>query len=94
MNTIPQIVADPQISHRGMIKEVTHEVAGTIPIANTPLRLSRNETGIKGPPPSFGADTRDVLEGLLGLDDGAVAELEARGVVATTGGPDIASITG
>lgn len=94
VNTIPQIVADPQIQHRGMIREVTHEVAGTIPIASTPLKLSRSETGIQGPPPSFGADTRDVLQEFLGLDEAAVADLESRGIVATTGGPDIASITG
>ena len=37
-----------------MVREVTHPVAGTIPIANTPFRFSRSDAGIKGPPPSFG----------------------------------------
>jgi CoA:oxalate CoA-transferase len=94
LNTIPQMVSDEQIRHREMIREVTHPVAGTIPISNTPLRMSRSETGIKGPPPSFGQDTVDVLGELLGLSGSEVAALEAEGVVATSGGPDIAAITG
>ncbi len=94
INGIPAVAADPQVRHRGMICEVTHEDAGTIPIANTPFRMSRSESGIKGPPPSFGHDTEDVLRALLGMTPDDVAALEARGVVATSGGPDLSSITG
>lgn len=94
INTIPRLVDDPQVRERQMIQEVTHARAGTIPIANTPFRMSRSEAGIKGPPPDFGADTAAVLGELLGLTGADVAELEARGVVATSGGPDIGAITG
>ena len=94
LNTVPQVIADEQVKHRRMIREVTHHTAGTIPIADTPLRLSRSETGIKGPPPDFGQDTAAVLEELLGLTSTEVAALEAEGVVATSGGPDIGAITG
>ncbi len=94
INTIPQVVADEQVRERGMIREVTHPRAGTIPIANTPFRMSRSESGIKGPPPDFGSDTAAVLGDLLGLSPADVAELEARGVVASSGGPDIGAITG
>jgi len=85
---------DPQVAAREMVRQVTHPVAGTIRIANTPVRLSRSESGIKGPPPSLGQDTRDVLAELLGVDDAEFEALEASGVVATSGGPDIAAITG
>lgn len=94
VNTIPQAVRDPQVRHRGMVQEVTHRTAGTIAIANTPLRMSRSESGIKGPPPDMGEHTRDVLAELLGLSEAEVAALEARGAVATGGGPDISAITG
>ncbi|MEX0782312.1 MAG: CaiB/BaiF CoA-transferase family protein [Dehalococcoidia bacterium] len=94
LNTVPQAIADPQVQARGMVREVTHRTAGTIPIANTPVRLSRSETGIKGPPPDLGEDTRDVLAELLGMDDAEVTALVERGVLATEGGPDIASLTG
>lgn len=94
INTIPQVVTDPQVRERGMIREVSHPRAGTIPIANTPFRLSRSEAGIKGSPPDLGADTVAVLGEMLGITAGEVAELEERGVVATSGGPDIGAITG
>jgi CoA:oxalate CoA-transferase len=93
ISTIPEVAASEQIRARGMIQEVTHPVAGTIPIANTPLRMSRSESGIKGPPPSFGQDTRDVLAELLGMDETQVGDLVERGVVSTEGGPDISLIT-
>jgi CoA:oxalate CoA-transferase len=93
VNGIADLVADPQVRARGMIKEVTHPVAGTVAIANTPVRMSRSQSGIQGPPPSFGQDTTDVLRELLGLTGGEVEDLEAHGVVATTGGPDISQIT-
>jgi len=93
ISSIPEVVESPQVRARGMIQEVTHPVAGTIPIANTPLRMSRSESGIKGPPPSLGQDSRDVLSELLGLSEAEVDDLVGRGIVLTEGGPDIASIT-
>jgi CoA:oxalate CoA-transferase len=93
LNSVPQIMADPQIAARGMIQPVTHPTAGTLPIANSPVRMSRSESGIKGPPPDMGQDTETVLGELLGLSADAVRDLAARGVVATSGGPDISQIT-
>ncbi len=93
LNGIAEVVADPQVQHRGMVREVTHHRAGTISIANTPVRLSGSETGIKGPPPDFGGDTNDVLSELLGLTAGEIAALVQSGVVATEGGPDISLIS-
>lgn len=92
VNTVPDVVNDEQVRFRGSIKEVTHPVAGTIPIAETPVRLSRSETGIQGPPPSMGEDTVDVLREWLGLGTAEVAALEGAKVVATSGGPDISRI--
>lgn len=92
VNGVAQTAVDPQIEARGMLQDVTHPQAGTIRIANTPIRLSRSESGIQGPPPDMGADTERVLRETLGLDTSQVADLEARGVVATSGGPDIASL--
>ena len=89
ISTIPEVVVDEQVRHREMVREITHPVAGTIPIANTPFRFSRSESGIKGPPPSFGADTAEVLGRLLGLSEDEVGTLESEGVVHTSGGPNV-----
>ena len=91
INTIADMVSDPQIQHRGMIKEMDHW-SGRLPIPNTPVRLSRNETGVKGLPPDYGADTESVLGDLLGISAEEVGQLAARGVVATEGGPDIGAL--
>jgi CoA:oxalate CoA-transferase len=89
---VDQVVSDPQVAHRGMIREVTQRTAGTLPIADSPVRMSRSETGIKGPPPDFGEHTLDILHELLGLSGSEVAALVERGIVSTEGGPDIASL--
>ncbi|MCA9830840.1 MAG: CaiB/BaiF CoA-transferase family protein [Dehalococcoidia bacterium] len=92
IQTIDQVVRDPQVVHRDMIQEITHPKAGTIPIANTPVRMSRSESGIKGPPADFGEHTADVLGELLGIAPDDVTGLVERGVVMTEGGPDIESL--
>ena len=92
IQTIDQVVRDPQVVHRGMIQEITHPKAGTIPIANTPVRMSRSESGIKGPPADFGEHTADVLAELLGIEADDVTRLVERGVIMTEGGPDIESL--
>ncbi|MFN0096746.1 MAG: CaiB/BaiF CoA transferase family protein, partial [Dehalococcoidia bacterium] len=92
IQTIDQVVKDPQVVARGMIHEVTHPKAGMIPIANTPVRLSRSESGIKGPPADLGQHTAEVLGAMLGLDEATIAELAGQGVVAMGGGPDVESL--
>ena len=93
VNTVREVVADPQVRAREMIREVTHPVAGTIPIANTPVRMSRSETGIAGPPPDLGGDTADVLGELLGLGEEEIRALAERGVLALESRLDISEIT-
>ncbi|HNO65395.1 MAG TPA: CaiB/BaiF CoA-transferase family protein [Tepidiformaceae bacterium] len=93
VNSIADVVNDEQVRFRESIKPVTHPVAGTMNISDTPVRMSRSETGIQGPPPSMGADTVSVLESWLGLSQADIEALEARGAAATSGGPDISRIT-
>ena len=91
LNTIGQAVAQPQIQYRGMITEVEHPIAGTIKMADSPLKLSRTPGRVRGPGPAFGADTGAVLSEWLDLDAAKIDELTEAGVVLTEGGPDIAA---
>lgn len=79
MNTIPEVAEYPQIKHRGMLQEVASERGNKLTISNHPVKFSRSDAGIRGGPPTIGADTRDVLAELLGLDEAAVDAEFARG---------------
>ncbi len=66
-------------------REVTVEVSdrggGTIRIPNAPWRFAHHEAAVRGEPRYRGEDNRAVLREVLGLDDGALDELTAAGVL-------------
>ena len=81
LNTIPQAAALPQIAAREMLVPVEHHTLGTVPLPNTPVKLSRTPGGIRGSSPDMGEHTREVLKELLGFDDAGVDALLASQVV-------------
>ncbi len=87
LNTIPQAAAMPQVAAREMLADIEHPRAGTMRIANSPLRLSRTPGRAQGPPPDMGADTADVLRQMLGMPASQIEALKAAGVIATERAP-------
>ena len=81
LNSIPQAAELAQLRQREMLVPVEHHTLGTVPLTGTPVKLSRTPGGIGGSSPDMGADTRAVLDELLGVDEAAVDGLVARGVV-------------
>ncbi|MCC7107494.1 MAG: CoA transferase [Chloroflexi bacterium] len=81
INTIPQILAHPQVTERGVVKTVEHPTAGQLKMIASPLRMSRDSTDPRLAPPLLGADTDAVLRELLGYDDARIAELRREGAV-------------
>jgi CoA:oxalate CoA-transferase len=81
LNNIAQAAALPQVRAREMLVEVEHPVIGRLPLANTPVKLSRTPGGIKGASPALGQHTDEVLRALLGLSDAELARLRAAGVI-------------
>ncbi len=81
LNNIAQAAAHPQVRAREMLVEVEHPKIGKLPLANTPVKLSRTPGGIRGPSPALGQDTEAVLSRLLSLSAEDVASLRERGVV-------------
>ena len=81
INDLAQVFADPQVRHRGLRVEIPGPAGGTVPVVASPIRLSRTPVRHETPPPALGQHTREVLVGLLGMDDGEVDALHERGVV-------------
>ncbi|MBI4571352.1 MAG: CoA transferase [Chloroflexi bacterium] len=81
LNDIAQAAALPQVQAREMLVEVEHPAIGKLPLANTPVKLSRTPGAIKGPSPALGEHTDEVLRALLGMGDEEIARLRARGTI-------------
>jgi len=74
----------PQFDARGFFEAVDHPVAGTHRIAAMPWRFGRQPAQrFARPAPCLGEHTREVLAALAGLDEDALAGLEAAAVIGT-----------
>ncbi len=80
INTIPEILAEPQIIHREMLRYLPHPTAGKVPQIVSPLRLKQNPLAFNDAPPLLGADTEAVLKE-IGVTPDQYAALLARGVL-------------
>jgi len=81
INDLAQVFKDPQVRHREMRVEVGHPLCGTVPMVASPIRLSATPVRHDAPPPMLGQHTREVLMGILGMDDAEVEELRRAGVI-------------
>ncbi|MBO1076156.1 CaiB/BaiF CoA transferase family protein [Roseomonas marmotae] len=68
INTVPEVLADPQVQHRQMVRHLPHPASGTVPQIVSPLRFREAPLSFDRPPPMLGQHTDDVLRE-LGLDD-------------------------
>ncbi|MEX2235917.1 MAG: CaiB/BaiF CoA-transferase family protein [Dehalococcoidia bacterium] len=81
LHNIAQAAEYPQIVARETLKPVENPRMGrTMPLPDTPVRLSRTPGGIKGNAPAVGQDLFDVLGDLAGLTSDEVEALLESGV--------------
>jgi len=82
INSIDQVLEDPQIIAREMLR-VMHRDDGTeVKVIGFPGRLSGSPASYRLAPPRLGQDTRVVLEAELGLGEAEIDALLTAGVVA------------
>ncbi|MEM0361122.1 MAG: CaiB/BaiF CoA-transferase family protein [Sulfolobales archaeon] len=84
VNKVSQALNDPHTMAREMVKEVRHEVLGTIKVISSPIKFLRGDikVGRYEPPPRLGEHTIAVLEE-LGYTYDEVKNLIAKKVVYT-----------
>jgi len=76
INSIDQVIVDPQVIAREMIVEVDHPVAGKTSIPGVPIKLSKTPGSIREPAPLLGEHTAEILSDLLGYSPEQIASLE------------------
>lgn len=81
VQTIREVVHDPQIAARGMIVEVEHPTAGKVRLPNLPFRFSKADVSPRRPAPLLGQHNHEVLREELGYSEEQVAGLERVGVL-------------
>jgi CoA:oxalate CoA-transferase len=78
--TIGQVLDHPHTRARGLLKVIQLPEA-EVRVAAQPMRFSSAGAMRPSPPPALGADTREVLVNVLGLDEASYTELQSAGVV-------------
>jgi crotonobetainyl-CoA:carnitine CoA-transferase CaiB-like acyl-CoA transferase len=61
VNTVDQVMNDPQTAERGIVQRVRHAKLGEIPVVGTPLRFSRMSPGVRRAAPLRGQHTDEIL---------------------------------
>lgn len=74
INTIRDMINDPQVVYRNMLPEVYREGIGSVPVTGVVMKFSESPGSIYRPAPLVGEQNDEIYRGLLGLSE---AELKA-----------------
>ena len=80
VNTVDQVMTDPQTIERGIVQKVAHPTLGEIPVVGTPLKFSRMAPGVRHAAPLRGEHTDQILAE-CGLAPSRIRELRDKKVV-------------
>jgi len=81
INTIEQVVNDPQVSHLHMIEQVPHAKIPNLALCGMPIKFSKTPGEIQTAPPMHGEHTNQILSD-LGYSLEKISELRTGGIVA------------
>lgn len=81
VNTIEGIFADPHVAERQNQIALPHESLGKVFIPAVVPKLSRTPGHVDSLGPLLGASNAEILSGLLGMDEGRIAQLKSAGII-------------
>ena len=83
VNSLAEMVADPQIRHRGMVQELAAADGRHARVMGNPIALADAPRAEAHFPPRLGEHTAAVLREVLGVSSAEIDNLTAKGVVKT-----------
>ena len=79
VNSVAEALADPQVVHRRMVREVPHTLGGAIRMLGNPIKFSRSREGDFVSPPTLGQHTELVLREVLEYTSERIETLRQQG---------------
>jgi crotonobetainyl-CoA:carnitine CoA-transferase CaiB-like acyl-CoA transferase len=78
-----EVIEDPQLNYRGMIKDVVHPETGKTgaKVAGFPIRFSNLNAGLDEPAPFPGRNNDEIYRGLLGVSKQEMEDLHNEGII-------------
>jgi CoA:oxalate CoA-transferase len=81
VNTVAEMVADPQVQAREMLVELEYPEVGKVPMPGVVPKLSRSPGKVEQRAPRVGEHNEQIYCGLLGLSPAEFARLQEEGVI-------------
>ena len=81
VQTIPDLINDPQVIANNYITDYEHEVLGPVRVRGLPIELSRTPGEVRAEAPEFGQHTEEVLMEIGGYTWEEIAELREKEVI-------------
>jgi crotonobetainyl-CoA:carnitine CoA-transferase CaiB-like acyl-CoA transferase len=81
INTVSEILEDPQMHAREMVRDLIHAEYGPLKVLGIPIKLSGTPGLVENAPPKFGEHNKEVLRG-FGFSEPDIDNLERSGVIA------------
>lgn len=80
INSISQVLSDPQVLARKMLVELMHPVVGLTKVPGTPVKLSETPAEVNVPAPVLGQHSSEILSA-LGYTEKQIDEFKSGGVI-------------
>ena len=81
VNTVDQLLTDPQSIAREMVVDVEYPDLGVVPVPGVPIKLSLTPGSITARAPRIGEHNEEIYNGLLGMESEELEALRREGII-------------